>query len=178
MQKWALRLIVFQYAWTRIIPNGVGEVNPKGIEFYNNLIDELLSYGIEPLVTMYHFDLPDALQKNGGWSNRETVDAFVNYAKVLFENFGDKVKYWLTINEQNMMILHGAAIGTVNAGAENIQKELYKQNHHMMLAQAQTMKLCHEMCPNGKIGPAPNITSIYPASSKPEDILAATINLQ
>ena len=63
MQKWALRLIVFQYAWTRIFPNGVGEVNPKGIEFYNNLIDELLSYDIEPLVTMYHFDLPDALQK-------------------------------------------------------------------------------------------------------------------
>ncbi|BCZ48946.1 6-phospho-beta-glucosidase [Clostridium gelidum] len=164
----------FSIAWTRIIPNGAGEVNPKGIEFYNNLIDELLSYGIEPLVTMYHFDLPDALQKDGGWSNRKTADAFVNYAKILFENFGDKVKYWLTINEQNMMILHGAAIGTVNAGTDNIKKELYKQNHHMMLAQAQTMKLCHEMCPKGKIGPAPNITTIYPESSKPEDILAAS----
>jgi 6-phospho-beta-glucosidase len=164
----------FSIAWTRIIPNGVGEVNTKGIEFYNNLINELLSYGIEPLVTMYHFDLPDALQKEGGWSNRKTVDAFVNYAKVLFENFGDKVKYWLTINEQNMMILHGAAIGTVDKNVENIDKELYKQNHHMMLAQAQTMKLCHDMCPNGKIGPAPNISSIYPASSRPEDILAAS----
>lgn len=164
----------FSIAWTRIIPNGVGEVNPKGIEFYNNLIEELLSYGIEPLVTMYHFDLPDALQKEGGWSNRKTVDAFVNYAKVLFENYGNKVKYWLTINEQNMMILHGAAIGTVDASVENIDKELYKQNHHMMLAQAQTMKLCHDMCPNGKIGPAPNISSIYPASSRPEDILAAS----
>lgn len=130
----------FSIAWTRIIPDGVGEVNHKGIEFYNNLINELLSYGIEPLVTMYHFDLPDALQKEGGWSNRKTVDAFVNYAKVLFENFGDKVKYWLTINEQNMMILHGAVIGTVNPGYDNIQKEIYQQNHHMMLAQAQTMK--------------------------------------
>lgn len=164
----------FSIAWTRIIPNGVGEINPKGIEFYNNLIDELLSYGIEPLVTMYHFDLPDELQRDGGWSNRKTVDAFVNYAKVLFKNYGDKVKYWLTINEQNMMILHGAAIGTVDASVENIDKELYKQNHHMMLAQAQTMKLCHDMCPNGKIGPAPNISSIYPASSRPEDILAAS----
>lgn len=164
----------FSIAWTRIIPNGVGEINPKGIEFYNNLIDELLLYGIEPLVTMYHFDLPDELQKDGGWSNRKTVDAFVNYAKVLFKNYGDKVKYWLTINEQNMMILHGAAIGTVDASVENIDKELYKQNHHMMLAQAQTMKLCHDMCPNGKIGPAPNISSIYPASSRPEDILAAS----
>ncbi|CUU50641.1 glycoside hydrolase family 1 protein [Clostridium beijerinckii] len=164
----------FSIAWTRIIPNGVGDVNPKGIEFYNNLINELLSYGIEPLVTMYHFDLPDALQREGGWSNRETADAFVNYAKVLFENFGDRVKYWLTINEQNMMILHGGAIGTVNDGVENVEKELYKQNHHMMLAQAQTMKLCHSMCPKAKIGPAPNISSIYPASSRPEDILAAS----
>ncbi|AQS07502.1 glycoside hydrolase family 1 protein [Clostridium beijerinckii] len=164
----------FSIAWTRIIPNGVGDVNPKGIEFYNNLINELLSYGIEPLVTMYHFDLPDSLQREGGWSNRETADAFVNYAKVLFENFGDRVKYWLTINEQNMMILHGGAIGTVNDGVENIEKELYKQNHHMMIAQAQTMKLCHSMCPKAKIGPAPNISSIYPASSRPEDILAAS----
>lgn len=164
----------FSIAWTRIIPNGVGDVNPKGIEFYNNLINELLSHGIEPLVTMYHFDLPDALQREGGWSNRKTADAFVNYAKVLFENFGDRVKYWLTINEQNMMILHGGAIGTVNDGVENIEKELYKQNHHMMIAQAQTMKLCHSMCPKAKIGPAPNISSIYPASSRPEDILAAS----
>ncbi|WP_238900965.1 MULTISPECIES: glycoside hydrolase family 1 protein [unclassified Clostridium] len=164
----------FSIAWTRIIPNGVGDVNLKGIEFYNNLINELLSYGIEPLVTMYHFDLPDALQREGGWSNRETANAFVNYAKVLFENFGDRVKYWLTINEQNMMILHGGAIGTVNDGVENVEKELYKQNHHMMLAQAQTMKLCHSMCPKAKIGPAPNISSIYPASSRPEDILAAS----
>jgi 6-phospho-beta-glucosidase len=164
----------FSIAWTRIIPNGVGDVNPKGIEFYNNLINELLSHGIEPLVTMYHFDLPDALQREGSWSNRKTADAFVNYAKVLFENFGDRVKYWLTINEQNMMILHGGAIGTVNDGVENIEKELYKQNHHMMIAQAQTMKLCHSMCPKAKIGPAPNISSIYPASSRPEDILAAS----
>lgn len=92
----------------------------------------------------------------------------------MFENFGDRVKYWLTINEQNMMILHGGAIGTVNDGVENIEKELYKQNHHMMIAQAQTMKLCHSMCPKAKIGPAPNISSIYPASSRPEDILAAS----
>ena len=163
----------FSIAWTRIIPNGIGEINKKGIEFYNNLIDELLAHGIEPLITMYHFDLPDALQKKGGWSNRETVDAFVQYAKVLFENFGHKVKYWLTINEQNMMILHGAAIGTVNEGSTNIQKELYQQNHYMLLAQAMVMKLCHEMCPSCKIGPAPNISSIYPATSKPEDVLAA-----
>lgn len=168
-----LKVYRFSIAWTRIYPNGTGEVNQKGIEFYNNLIDELLAHNVEPLVTMYHFDLPYALQQKGGWSNRETIDAFENYAKTLFENFGDRVKYWLTINEQNMMVLHGTAIGTVDPNLENPQKELQQQNHHMLLAQAKAMKLCHKMCPNAKIGPAPNITSIYPATSKPEDTLAA-----
>jgi 6-phospho-beta-glucosidase len=159
----------FSIAWTRIFPNGTGEVNQKGIEFYNNLINELLSKGIEPFVTMYHFDLPYALQEKGGWSNRETVDAFEVYAKTLFEHFGDRVKYWLTINEQNMMILHGSAI----IGSNISKKELYQQNHHMLVAQAKAMVLCHDMLPEAKIGPAPNISYIYPASSKPEDLLAA-----
>jgi 6-phospho-beta-glucosidase len=163
----------FSIAWTRIFPNGSGKVNPKGIEFYNNLINELIDKNIEPIVTMYHFDLPYALQQKGGWSNRETIDAFEIYSKTLFENFGDRVNYWLTINEQNMMILHGDAIGTIDPNLENPKKELYQQNHHMLVAQAKAMKLCHEMLPEAKIGPAPNIVSIYPASAKPEDVLAA-----
>ncbi|WP_028991602.1 glycoside hydrolase family 1 protein [Thermoanaerobacter thermocopriae] len=168
-----LKAYRFSIAWTRIYPNGTGEINQKGIDFYNNLINELLSYNIEPIVTMYHFDLPYALQQKGGWSNRETIDAFENYARTLFKYFGDRVKYWLTINEQNMMILHGSAIGTLDPNMKNPQKELYQQNHHMFLAQAKAINLCHEMCPNAKIGPAPNIAYVYPASSKPEDILAA-----
>lgn len=163
----------FSIAWTRIIPNGTGEINLKGIEFYNNLINELIKYKIEPIVTMYHFDLPYELQKKGGWGNRETVEAFANYSKVLFENFGDRVKYWLTINEQNMMILHGSALGLVPNDSANPMKDLYQSNHHMLLAQAKAMKLCHEMFPNAKIGPAPNISTVYPASSKPEDITAS-----
>jgi 6-phospho-beta-glucosidase len=168
-----LKAYRFSVAWTRIYPNGTGEINQKGIDFYNNLINELLSYNIEPIVTMYHFDLPYALQQKGGWSNRETIDAFENYARTLFTYFGDRVKYWLTINEQNMMILHGSAIGTLDPNMKNPQKELYQQNHHMFLAQAKAINLCHEMCPNAKIGPAPNISAVYPASSKPEDIMAA-----
>jgi 6-phospho-beta-glucosidase len=163
----------FSIAWTRIYPDGTGKINPKGIKFYNNLIDELIAHDIEPLVTMYHFDLPYALQEKGGWSNRETIDAFENYAKILYENFGDRVKYWLTINEQNMMILHGDAIGTVDPNLENPEKELYQQNHHMMLAQARAMILCHQMIDDAMIGPAPNISAVYPATSKPEDVLAA-----
>lgn len=168
-----LKAYRFSIAWTRVIPNGVGEVNEKGIKFYNDLIDELNKYNIEPIVTMYHFDLPYVLEEKGGWNNRETIDAFVEYAKVLFERFGSKVKYWLTINEQNTMILHPGAIGTPNGAKLPTKKELYQQNHHMLLAQAKAMKLCHEMCPNGKIGPALNTTAMYGETCKPEDAIAA-----
>ncbi|MCI1966770.1 MAG: glycoside hydrolase family 1 protein [Oscillospiraceae bacterium] len=173
LAEMGLKTYRFSIAWTRIIPDGDGKVNPKGIAFYNGLIDECLKYNIRPLVTMYHFDLPYELEKKGGWFNRSTVNAFVRYAKVLFENFGDRVKYWLTINEQNMMILYGAAIGTNSGLTEKAQSALYQQNHHMMLAQAQTMKLCHRMLPDAKIGPAPNITEVYPKTCKPQDVLAA-----
>lgn len=164
----------FSIAWTRIIPDGDGEINQKGIEFYSDLIDELRSFHIEPIVTMYHFDLPDALQKKGGWSSRDTIDAFCRYAEVLFENFGERVKYWLTINEENMMILHGLTIGTVSTDKESGEKDLYQQNHHMLLAQAKAMAMCHRMCPDSLIAPAPNISAVYPASSRPEDFLAAS----
>lgn len=117
-----LKAYRFSIAWTRIIPNGDGEINQKGIEFYHSLIDELRRYDIEPIVTMYHFDLPHALQVKGGWSNRATVDAFERYAEVLFQEYGEKVKYWLTINEQNMMILHGSALGTLDPNLENPKK--------------------------------------------------------
>lgn len=163
----------FSIAWTRIYPQGTGELNPKGLEFYSNLIDELLKYNIEPIVTMYHFDLPAALEREGGWSNRSTIDAFEAYASTLFEHFGARVKYWLTINEQNMMILHGAALGTLQPGLQNPKKELYQQNHHMLLAQARAMILCKKMLPDAMIAPAPNISCVYPASSRPEDVLAA-----
>lgn len=174
MAEMGFRIYRFSIAWTRILPEGTGEVNPKGVEHYNNVINECLKYGIEPLVTMYHFDLPAALAEKGGWSNRDCIDAFVEFARVLFENYGDRVKYWLTINEQNMMTLVGAAIGTTTIrDSKNPLKEIYQQNHHMLLAQAKVMQLCHEMLPNAKIGPAPNIALVYPKSCKPADILAA-----
>ncbi|KMY48280.1 glycoside hydrolase family 1 protein [Peribacillus loiseleuriae] len=163
----------FSIAWTRIFPEGTGEVNQKGVEFYHNLIDEIKQHNMEPIVTMYHFDLPYALQQQGGWANRAMVDAFEQYAQVLFNEYGDKVTYWLTINEQNMMILHGDAIGTLDPSLKDPKKDLYQQNHHMLVAQAKAMKMCHDKLPHAKIGPAPNIVSIYPATSKPEDILAA-----
>ena len=110
MAELGLKAYRFSIAWTRIIPDGDGEINLKGIEFYNHLIDELVKNHIEPIVTIYHFDLPLALHEKGGWANPQTIDAYVRYAKILFENFGDRVKYWLTINEQNVMINHPNAM--------------------------------------------------------------------
>lgn len=165
----------FSISWSRMIPQGTGEVNPKGIAYYNNLINECLKYNIVPLVTMFHFDMPAALDERGSWSNPDSVDWFVNFAKVMFENFGDRVKYWLTINEQNMLTLVGPVIGTLHipAGTTNVLKETYQQNHHMLVAQAKAMALCHRMIPDAKIGPAPNISLVYAASCKPEDVLAS-----
>ena len=168
-----LKAYRFSIAWTRILPGGTGEVNAKGLEFYGNLIRECRKYEIEPVVTMYHFDLPYCLEEKGGWLNRDTIDAFVNYAKVLFKHFGGEVKYWLTINEQNTMILHPGAIGLPNGGELPSKKVMYQQNHHMMLAQAEVMKLFHQMVPGGMIGPALNLTAMYPATCRPEDAIAA-----
>ncbi|CQR25236.1 6-phospho-beta-glucosidase [Streptococcus varani] len=165
----------FSISWTRILPEGTGKVNAQGIEFYNNLIDECLKYDIEPIVTMFHFDMPAALDERGSWSKRESIDWFAEFATVLFENFGDRVKYWLTINEQNMLTLVGPVIGTLHIpeGTTNKTKEIYQQNHHQLVAQAKAMQICHQMLPQAKIGPAPNIALVYAASSKPEDVIAS-----
>lgn len=168
-----LKAYRFSIAWTRILPNGTGEVNPAGIAHYRDVILECRRHAIEPVVTMYHFDLPYCLEEKGGWGNRETIDAFVEYARTLFDNFGSDVTYWLTINEQNTMILHPGAIGLPKGGSLPSKKELYQQNHHLMLAQARVMKLCHEMCPHGKIGPALNLTAMYAQSCHPQDAIAA-----
>ncbi len=175
MAEMGFKTYRFSIAWTRILPNGTGEINQKGIDYYNNVINECLKYGIEPLVTMFHFDMPAALDERGSWGNPDSVKWFVDFAAILFENFGDRVKYWLTINEQNVLTLSGPVIGTLHLpeNCANPLKEIYQQNHHMLVAQAKAMCLCHEMLPEAKIGPAPNISLVYPATCKPEDIIAA-----
>lgn len=174
MAEMGLKAYRFSIAWSRILPKGKGEINEKGIEFYNCLINECLKHGIEPVVTMFHFDMPYALNLEGGWSNRESIEWFTTYAEILFDNFGDRVKYWLTINEQNLITLSGNAIGALvlPKDCKNELKEIYKQNHNMLLAQAKAMNICHKMIPDAKIGPAPAIALAYPHTCKPEDIIA------
>lgn len=98
----------FSIAWTRVLPNGFSNhVNQAGLTYYNNLIDELLKNNITPFVTMYHWDLPYELQRLGGWTNPAVIDIFVDYAKILLDKFGDRVKYWITINEPKEICLDG-----------------------------------------------------------------------
>lgn len=168
-----LKAYRFSVAWTRIFPSGQGEVNQAGLQFYSDLIDRLRERGIEPILTMYHFDLPQALQERGGWSNRDTIDAYEHYARTLLEAFAGRVRYWITINEQNIMVLHGGAVGTLEATSAEARRTIYQQNHHMFVAQARAIRAAREIAPHIIIGPAPNISLVYPASSDPADIIAA-----
>lgn len=175
MKELGLKTFRFSIAWSRILPEGTGTVNQKGIDFYSSVIDECLDQDMEPLVTMFHFDMPAALEARGGWGNPDSVQWFVDYAKILFECFGSRVKYWLTINEQNVLIFLAERFHTLvfPKDCTNLTRESYQQNHRMLVAQAKAFALCHTMCPHAKIGPAPNISYVYPASSKPEDTIAA-----
>ena len=103
MAEMGLKTYRFSISWARIFPKGKGEINEKGIAFYGDVIDECLKNHIEPMVTIFHWDLPQALVDSyGGWESAEIIDDYVTYAKTLFQNWGDKVKYWITLNEQNI----------------------------------------------------------------------------
>ncbi|EOH87420.1 glycoside hydrolase family 1 protein [Enterococcus villorum] len=162
-----LKAYRFSISWSRVMPDGV--INQEGINFYKRLIGLLIENDIQPIATVFHFDLPVYIAEKGGWENRETIKAFADYCQVLFDNFGQDVPLWQTINEQNVMALAGSIIGTSNKS----MKEKFQENHHMLVAQALVTKNYHNGNYGGKIGPAPNIASVYPASDKPEDQMAA-----
>ena len=178
MAEMGFKTYRFSISWSRIIPEGTGAVNPKGIEYYNNLIDECLKYGIEPLVTMFHFDMPAALDERGSWSNRESVDWFLNFAKVMYENFGDRVKYWVIHNEQNLMMRVDERMNICETDPLKKEKIRAQMDYHMFLAHALATNACHEAVENGKIGPAVSSTVTYPYTNKPEDVWAARMNNQ
>lgn len=173
MKEMGLKAYRFSIAWSRIYPNGKGEVNPKGLEFYHNLIDELIKNDIEPVVTLYHWDLPKALMDAyGGWESREIIEDFNQYCKTLFEAYKDKVKYWVSLNEQNVFVSSGYLTALHPPGVKDI-KRMYAVNHIANLANATVIKTFHEIVKDGMIGPSFAYTPAYPATCKPEDIMAA-----
>ncbi|MGL5561912.1 MAG: glycoside hydrolase family 1 protein, partial [Tannerellaceae bacterium] len=172
MKEMGLKAYRFSIAWARILPQGKGEINREGILFYHNVIDELLMAGIEPIVTMYHWDLPANLQHEyGGWESRDIIDDFVEYAKILFEEYGDKVKYWVTINEQNVFTELGYVSQLHPPKITDYQKFI-TVNHHCFLANAKTIDLYNNMNLKGKIAPSFAYGPVYSSSCNPKDIEA------
>lgn len=173
MAEAGLKTYRFSIAWARIFPEGRGEVNQKGLDFYGNLIDELLKNKIEPAITLYHWDLPLALQEEyGGWESRQIIEDFTNYAIVLFKAFGDRVKYWITLNEQNIFTGHGYKFGLHPPGVKD-DKLFFQVNHIASLANAKVIAEFRKLVPSGLIGPSFAYSPAYPLTSKPEDIIAA-----
>ena len=142
----------FSIAWARILPNGRGEVNPKGIEFYNNVINYCLEKGIEPNVTLFHYDLPNAIAEEGGWEKRSIVDDFEAYAKVCFEAFGDRVKLWSTINEPKYYAYCTNMVGNYPPNHKLDFDRYFKQMYYEVLASAKVVALYHAMGLKGQIG--------------------------
>ncbi|XP_071931866.1 beta-glucosidase 11-like isoform X3 [Coffea arabica] len=177
----------FSISWSRLIPDGRGRVNPKGLEYYNNLINELLMHGIQPHVTLFHFDTPQVLEDEyGGWLSRKIVNDFTAYADVCFKEFGDRVLYWTTINEGNVFAMGGYDNGIappgrcsfpfgLNCSKGNSITEPYIAGHNMLLAHSSAVKLYykkHKATQHGFVGLNIYAPWFSPYSNATEDKIA------
>ncbi|MET3558530.1 6-phospho-beta-glucosidase [Streptococcus rupicaprae] len=171
-----LKVYRMSISWTRIFPNGDDDVpNEEGLAFYETIFKKLKACGIEPLVTLAHFDVPLALiQKYGAWRDRRMVDAYVNYAKTVFERYQGLVKYWLTINEINIL-LHQPFVGggLVFSEGDNTAEITYQAAHYQLVASALATKAAHLIDPENKVGCMLAGGSHYPYTCRPEDYLEA-----
>lgn len=160
-------------AWSRIFPNGDElQPNEQGLDFYDNVFDELIKYGIEPIVTLSHYEIPLHLVKEyGGWRSRELVTFFERYVRTVFNRYKNKVKYWLTFNEINSglkMPLYG--LGFIAKNEEERYQATFQAFHHQFLASALAVKLGHEIIPKSKIGCMIIYAPVYPFDSNPENV--------
>lgn len=173
MKEMGLKTYRFSIAWSRIFPDGKGKINEAGLKFYDDLINELIANDIEPMVTIYHWDLPQALEDEyKGWEGREIVDDYVNYATTLFEHFGDRVKYWITMNEQNVFTSHGWLLGMHPPGKVQDMKTFYQVNHHANMAHAKSVLALKERFPDAKVGASFAFSPAYAYDRKPENAMA------
>lgn len=163
----------FQISWSRVCPTGDGDFNEEGIKFYSDLIDKLIKAGITPMICLYHFDMPLALaEKYNGFASRHVVEAFVRYGKKMVDEFADRVPYWITFNEQNLYFMPDAYRIAGDLDGERSDAALYTISHHVMVAHAEVANYLHEKSA-AKIGGMLAYSEVYPASSKPRDILYA-----
>ena len=163
----------FSFSWSRIFPDGVGEVNPKGIAFYDNLIDELLCNGITPVPTIYHYDMPMALvEKYDGWVSRQSVEDFAAYGEYLILRYGDRIKDWLIINEQSIIVEFWKKKNYIPSKYHDNPQIKFQINHHMNLAQAKVSQMIHKYVKNGRAGSAIGYSPVYGLDSSPKNMWA------
>ena len=162
----------FSVAWPRILPTGRGRVNVAGLDFYDRLVDGLMSAGINPWVTLYHWDLPQALQDEGGWTNRSTVDAFVELADAVTARLGDRVQHWITHNEPWCVSVLGYAQGDHAPGKRSWPDALVA-SHHLLLSHARAAQVIRQNALRAKVGITVNVSECEPASPSEADRAAA-----
>lgn len=183
MAKMGLKVYRMSIAWSRIFPNGDDELpNEAGLEFYDHVFAELHRHGIEPLVTMSHYELPVRIAlKYKGWYSRETVDMFVKYVKVITKRYNRNVKYWLTFNEIDSLIRHPYTTGGLirdQFTGENFDQIIFQAMHHQFIASALATKICHENNPESMVGCMLTKLTYYPYTCKPEDVLQAQLEMR
>lgn len=162
-------------SWSRLIPDGSGEVNPEAIDFYNNVINEMIAQDVEPFVCLYHFDMPMAMQEIGGWENRETAEHFGRYAGICFDLFGDRVKKWFTHNEPIVPVEGGYMYDFHYPNVVDM-KRAAQVGYHTLLSHVFAVKAFREKDrAGGEIGVILNLTPSYPRSSHPADLKASRI---
>lgn len=174
MRDLGLNAYRFSTAWPRILPLGRGEVNRAGLDFYDRLVDELLANGIEPFVTLYHWDLPQPLEDRGGWTNRDTVDAFAEYTEIVVRRLGDRVKHWITHNEPWVAAWLGYGWG-VHAPGRTGEADALAAAHHLLLSHGRAVEIIRQHAPDAATGITLNLTAVYPATDSVDDAEAVRI---
>ena len=173
MKKLGLGAYRFSIAWTRIFPEGRGTLNARGLDFYESLVDELLAARIEPAVTLYHSDLPQALQDRGGWVNRDTAQWFSDYAAAVFGRLGDRVKTWITLNEPQVAAFCGYSYGVHAPGVKKLGAAV-QASHVLNLAHARAVQAYRQVSPGKhRIGVVLDLHPIYPLGDSSGDEEAA-----
>lgn len=174
MRKLGIKAYRFSISWTRIFPEGTGKVNEKGAKFYSDLIDELVKNGIEPYITLFHWDYPYELYKKGGWLNNESIKWFADYAAKVSELYSDRVKYFITFNEPQCFIGEGHLSGDQAPGLKVSYRDIFQMCHNVLKAHGAAVIALRENAKQPlKIGYAPTCVAYYPSSNKTEDIEAA-----
>ncbi|MDW8274438.1 MAG: family 1 glycosylhydrolase, partial [Chitinophagales bacterium] len=162
----------FSLSWSRILPNGIGNKNTKGIDFYHRVIDKCLSLGIEPWITCYHWDLPQALQDKGGWMNRDSLSWFEEYVSLCAREYGDKVKKWMVFNEPMAFTGAGYLLGIHAPGIFGFNS-FYKAVHHVTLAHGVGGRALKSLVKDGDVGTTFSCATIFSKTEHPLDVKSA-----